>query len=133
MPTPQTAVLELDFDARPDPDEFVQAAMQWHFSPDTGSQFWVERVRSLGFDPLTDVRTFEDLAQFPNLTDELRDVRADALIPRGYRGRPDIVGIYESGGTTGAPKRIVFLRDVWERNLAWMIAHHEARGFPRHR
>jgi phenylacetate-coenzyme A ligase PaaK-like adenylate-forming protein len=133
MSTPHSAVLELPPDAHPDPDEFIQAAMRWHFSPDTGSPFWLERAPSLGFDPRTDVRSFEDLALFPNVTDELRDVRADDLIPRGYGEHPDIVGIYESGGTTGQPKRLVFLRDMWERNLAWFIAHHEARGFPRGR
>src|SRR5437879_6253753 len=92
------------FDARLDPDKFVQAAMDWHFGPKTGSPFWLERARSLPFDPRTDVKSFQDLALFPNVANELRDVRAEDLIPKGYGPRPDVVGVFESGGTTGAPK-----------------------------
>jgi phenylacetate-coenzyme A ligase PaaK-like adenylate-forming protein len=127
----RTSVLELPFDSHPDPDEFIQAAMYWHFSPETGSPFWLERARSLDFDPRADVRTLDDLALFPNVTDELRDVRAADLIPHGYGEHPDVVGVFESGGTTGPPKRVVFLRDWWERSLAWSIAQHDARGLPR--
>ena len=128
-----STILDLPFDAHPDPDEFLRAAMQWHFSPDTGSRFWLERAPALEFDPRTDVRTFDDLALFPNLTDELRDVRAADLIPRGYGEHPDVVGIYDSGGTTGPPKRVVALRDSWQRSLAWTTARFEAHGCPRGR
>src|SRR5690242_17601494 len=102
-------ILELPHDQRPDPQEFLRAAMRWHFSPETGSPFWLRQADSLGFDPLTDVRTFADLARFPNLANSLRDVPARDLIPRGYGPNPDIVGVYDSGGTTGAPKRVVML------------------------
>jgi acyl-CoA synthetase (AMP-forming)/AMP-acid ligase II len=128
-----SSVLELPVDVRPDPDAFIQAAMEWHFSPETGSRFWLERARSFGFDPRTDVRSFDDLARFRNVTDELRDVRVADLIPRGYGEHPDVVGVFESGGTTGPPKRVVFLRDWWERDMAWTAAQNEARGLPRDR
>jgi phenylacetate-coenzyme A ligase PaaK-like adenylate-forming protein len=126
-------LLDAAFDAHPDPDKYIHAAMQWHFGRDTGSPFWLERARSLEFDPRKDVRRFDDLALFPNVTDELRDVRVADLIPRGYGDRPDVVGVFESGGTTGPPKRIVFLRDTWEHNVAWSIARYAARGVPRGR
>ena len=128
-----SALLDAAFDAQPDPDQYIRAAMKWHFGRDTGSRFWLERARSLEFDPRTDVRSFDDLALFPNVTDELRDVRVADLIPRGYGDRPDLVGVFESGGTTGPPKRIVFLRDTWERNVAWMTARYGALGVPRNR
>jgi phenylacetate-coenzyme A ligase PaaK-like adenylate-forming protein len=124
-------VLDVASDVHPDPDEFIRAAMDWHFSPSTGSPYWLERATSLEFDPRTDVKSFEDLALFPNLTNELRDVRAQDLIPQGYGPNPDVVGVYESGGTTGAPKRIVMLRDWWDRMLAWQVARLAARGVPR--
>jgi phenylacetate-coenzyme A ligase PaaK-like adenylate-forming protein len=127
----EKSVLDVGFDVQPDPDEFIRAAMDWHFSPSTGSPFWLARAESLEFDPRADVRIFEDLALFPNVTNELRDVRAEDLIPRGYGPHPDVVGVFESGGTTGAPKRIVMLREWWERMLAWQIAHLDARGVPR--
>jgi len=126
-------VLDIGFDGHPDPDEFIRAAMEWHFSPATGSPYWLERAELLDFDPRTDVRSFEDLALFPNVTNELRDVQAEDLIPRGYGPHPDVVGVFESGGTTGAPKRIVMLSEWWERMLAWQTARLEAHGAPRNR
>lgn len=113
-----------------DPEEFLRSAMRWHFSPETGSPFWLDRVRDLDFDPLTDIRTFADLTRFPNYAGELRDVRAEDLIPRGYGERPDVVGVYESGGTTGAPKRIVLLRDWLDRLVEWSSAQLDAHGVP---
>jgi phenylacetate-coenzyme A ligase PaaK-like adenylate-forming protein len=124
-------ILDLPIEARPDPGEFVRAAMEWHFNAETGSAYWLARAKSLPFDPRTDVKSVEDLALFPNIIDELREVRVEDLIPRGYGPNPGIVGVYESGGTTGAPKRVVVLRDWWERHMGWMNAGLDAHGFPR--
>ncbi|MEV6558956.1 AMP-binding protein [Nocardia sp. NPDC051756] len=111
-----------------DPGEFVRAMMRWHFSAETGSPFWLARAKTLDFDPLADVRSFEDLALFPNVVDELRDIAVRDLIPRGYEGP---VRVYESGGTTGQPKRVVFTAD-WERTAAeWLGARFDAIGVPR--
>ncbi|BCL79108.1 phenazine antibiotic biosynthesis protein [Ktedonobacteria bacterium brp13] len=125
------SLLDLPLDAKVDPGEFIRAAMQWHFNSETGSAYWLERAKSLDFDPRKDVNNIEDLALFPNLVDELRDVRVEDLIPRGYGPHPDVVGVFESGGTTGPPKRVVFLRDWWDREEAWMSANLDAHGFPR--
>jgi phenylacetate-coenzyme A ligase PaaK-like adenylate-forming protein len=125
-----TSVLDLPHDANPDLDEFIRAAMRWHFSPETGSPFWLRRARSLEFDPRVDVRTLADLRLFPNVAAELRHVRARDLIPRGYGDRPDVVGCYESGGTTGTPKRVVILADWMARLMAWTRVNLDAHGFP---
>jgi phenylacetate-coenzyme A ligase PaaK-like adenylate-forming protein len=110
--------------------EFVQAAMHWHFDPVTGSPFWLRVAHDLDFDPRHDVRSVADLARFPNLVDLLRDVPAHDLIPRGYGADPGIGGVYESGGTTGAPKRVVFLED-WMRWLTdYSAADLTARDCP---
>jgi phenylacetate-coenzyme A ligase PaaK-like adenylate-forming protein len=127
------SVLDAPFDVQPDPDEFVRAAMDWHFSPSTGSPFWLKRAESLNFDPRADVKSFDDLTRFPNVTDELRDVPVHDLVPRGYGPHPDVVGVFESGGTTGPPKRVILLSDWWDRMLAWTVAHLEARGVVRDR
>ena len=124
------SALDLPFDGHPDPDEFIRAAMEWHFSSATGSPFWLKRAESLAFDPRTDVRGFEDLALFPNVTNELRDVRAEDLIARGFGPHPDVVGVFESGGTTGPPKRVVFLREWWDRMLTAQVARLDAHGVP---
>ncbi|MFD3514753.1 AMP-binding protein [Streptomyces sp. NPDC058657] len=131
MATATSDVLDLEPGARCDPDAFVRAAMDWHFDPATGSPFWLERAKRLDFDPRSDVRTHDDLTLFPNVAAELRDARAEDLVPRGYGDDPDVVGVFESGGTTGAPKRVVLLNDWLERMLAASNAHLAAHGFPR--
>ena len=125
--------LDVAFDAQRDPDRLVRAAMEWHFSPSTGSPFWLRRAKSLDFDPRTDVKRFADLTLFPNVTDELRDVRAEDLIPQGYGSHPDVVGVFESGGTTGAPKRIVVLREWFDTMIDWFTAQIDARHRARDR
>ncbi|EFH80058.1 AMP-binding protein [Ktedonobacter racemifer] len=125
------ALLDLPLDARIDPQEFLHAAMEWHFNPETGSPYWLKRAKSLPFDPRKDVKRMEDLALFPNIVDELRDVRAEDLIPRGYGSHPDVVGVPESGGTTGTPKRVVILRDWADKMGAWMDTQLDAHKFPR--
>jgi hypothetical protein len=128
---PTYDVLDLPATVRPDPEEFIRAAMQWHFSPETGSEFWLQRARTLDFDPRTDVTRFEDLSRFPNVVNELREVPVTALVPRGYHGNADVVGVFESGGTTGAPKRVVALRDWLDRLGDWCDAGLDRHGFPR--
>ncbi|KOX20068.1 phenazine antibiotic biosynthesis protein [Saccharothrix sp. NRRL B-16348] len=129
--TLEDPVLDLPFDVRPDPEEFLRAALRWHFSPETGAPFWVERARSFDFDPVEDIRGFADLSRFPNLANDLRDVPARDLVPRGYGPDPEIVGVYDSGGTTGAPKRVVLLREWTDRMLAWSSAQLDRHGVPR--
>ena len=131
MPTAVNPLLELPFDSRPDPDEFVQAAMEWHFSPETGSPYWLQRAKALDFDPRRDIKSHADLHLFPNVVNEMRKVPVHELIPKGYGPRPDIVGIYESGGTTGAPKRVVCPRDWLDRLVEWSNANLDEHGFPR--
>jgi phenylacetate-coenzyme A ligase PaaK-like adenylate-forming protein len=113
------SVLDAPFDTRVDPDEFVRAAMHWHFSPETGSPYWLARARTLDFDPRRDVKGVAELRLFPNIVNELRDVHALDMIPRGYGSSPPVAAIYESGGTTGQPKRVVFLEDWMELLLEY--------------
>ncbi|TDV52026.1 phenazine antibiotic biosynthesis protein [Actinophytocola oryzae] len=125
------SVLDLPLSAVTDVDEYVRAAMEWHFNPETGSPFWLRKAESFDFDPRLEVKGHEDLARFPNVLSEFRDVPVEDLIPRGYGDRPPVVGVYESGGTTGAPKRIVLMRDWWEQLLAELHVRMDALGVPR--
>ncbi|CAM5431338.1 hypothetical protein SALBM135S_03626 [Streptomyces alboniger] len=87
-------------------DTWTRRMMRWHFEPETASPFWAARRATLGFDPLKDVDGFAALELF-GLFDkaELRAARARDLRPRGYRDRP--FRVFETGGTTGPPCRIV--------------------------
>lgn len=112
-----------------DPEAYLRAAIAWHFGEDTGCKFWLRTVRTLDFDPLTDINTFADLRLFPNLVNELRTVPAEDLIPRGYGSPPPLPQIFESGGTTGAPKRTVQLPDWCEQIVRWQTEDYDAGGF----
>jgi phenylacetate-coenzyme A ligase PaaK-like adenylate-forming protein len=113
----------------PDPEAYLRTAIAWHFGADTGSAFWLRAAETLDFDPLTDVATFADLRRFPNVVDQLRGVPVEDLIPRGYGSPAPIPRIFESGGTTGAPKRTAQLPDWVEQVTRWQVEDFTAGGF----
>ncbi|OBI93166.1 AMP-binding protein [Mycobacterium sp. 1245805.9] len=114
-----------------DPDAYLRAAMAWHFGADTGSRFWLRTAQTLNFDPLTDVKSFADLRLFPNLVNELRAAPVEDLIPRGYGSPPPLPQIFESGGTTGAPKRTVQMPDWVAQVVEWQTEDFAGGGFVR--
>ena len=116
-----------------DPEAYLRAAIAWHFGEDTGCTFWLRAARTLNFNPLTDVNTFADLRLFPNLLNELRNAPIEELIPRGYGSPPPLPQIFESGGTTGAPKRTVQLPDWIEQVIQWQTEDFANGGFLRGR
>jgi phenylacetate-coenzyme A ligase PaaK-like adenylate-forming protein len=116
-----------------DPESYLRTAIAWHFGEDTGSPFWLRAAKNLDFNPLTEIRTFTDLRLFPNLVDELRRVPAGDLIPRGYGSPASVPRIFESGGTTGAPKRTVQMPDWVEQVTQWQLEDFAAGGFVRGR
>lgn len=116
------SVLELPrTDPVADPEEYLRTAIAWHFGPDTGSRFWLERAKTFDFDPRADVKTFEDLAKFPNVVDEWRDVPVRDLVPAGYGPNAPVPRIFESGGTTGAPKRVIIMPDWEAQSVEWEL------------
>ena len=89
-----------------DNDAWLRRMMAWHFSEETGSPYWLSRKAALPFDPLKDVQCMADIALF-GLFDKstLRTVQVQDLVPQGFQSRPR--RIFETGGTTGRPCRIV--------------------------
>jgi hypothetical protein len=112
-----------------DPAAYLRAAIAWHFGQDTGSKFWLRAARDLHFDPLTDVETFADLRLFPNLLNQLRTEPVEDLIPRGYGSPAPVPQIFESGGTTGAPKRTVQMPDWVAQVVRWQTEDFAGGGF----
>lgn len=108
-------------------DAHVREIVRWHFSPGTGSPYWLRKAGELGFDPLTEVRTFDDLTRFPAVAEEWRYIPAGDLIPQGC---PAPFDVWETGGTTGPPTRIVDAgaRTRGIRRVDRMLDEH---GFPR--
>ncbi|GAA2252958.1 phenazine antibiotic biosynthesis protein [Streptomyces amakusaensis] len=112
-----------------DPEEFLRAALRWHFSEETGSPLWLALAKELDFDPLTDIRTFADLGRFPDIAAQLRDRPVEDLIPRGLADDPP-PSVFETGGTTGSPKRLLYTERWVKRALRWKTAELREAGFP---
>jgi phenylacetate-coenzyme A ligase PaaK-like adenylate-forming protein len=91
-------------------DAHVRETVEWHFNPETGCPFWLEKAKTYDFDPRKDVKCFEDLKKFPLFEDDwLRGGPVKRWLPKAYEGRP--VYVFETGGTTGIPKTRVVLDD----------------------
>lgn len=87
----------------------LREIIDWHFSPETGSPFWLGWAQKAGWDPRVEVRSVADLKKFPHFQDEwLRDLQPEVWVPKAFHGRP--FNIFETGGTTGMPKQ----RIGWE-------------------
>ncbi|MEV5942800.1 phenazine biosynthesis protein [Streptomyces sp. NPDC051994] len=110
-------------------DELVQAAMEWHFSPETGSPFWIKRAAALAFDPRKDIRNWADLDLFPDVSEEWRDVSVDELVPAGIDRSGWNFQVFDSGGTTGRPKRIIESRSR-RQGVQWVSKVLDDHGVP---
>ena len=84
-------------------DAWVREVVAWHFDPATGSPFWLDYAKKLGWDPRDRINGFDDIQQFDLFEDEwLRGGPVRRWVPRGLAGKP--VFVFETGGTTGTPK-----------------------------
>jgi phenylacetate-coenzyme A ligase PaaK-like adenylate-forming protein len=84
-------------------DAHVREIVEWHFDPDTGTPFWIEKARELKLDPRRDVKSFDDLKKFGLFEDEwLRGGPVRRWVPKALQNRP--IYVFETGGTTGIPK-----------------------------
>jgi phenylacetate-coenzyme A ligase PaaK-like adenylate-forming protein len=93
-------------------DRHLAGILEWHFSPETGTPFWLDWAARAGWDPRREIRTCADLARFGHFDgDLLRTLPHERLVPRAYRGRP--FRVFETGGTTGMPKQ----RLSWDDHL----------------
>jgi hypothetical protein len=109
-----------------DLDEHVRNIVAWHFSPETGSDFWLEFSKSLPFDPVRDIRTFDDLSRFPVVVPLWRTTPTAELVPKGIPGH---YSVFETGGTTGAPTRVAAGPEKFE-NVERVSELLDEHGFP---
>ena len=93
-------------------DAHAYETVQWHFHESTGSPFWLQKKAELNFDPLKEVKCYDDIKKFPLFEDEwLRGGPINRWIPKGLEGKP--VYVFETGGTTGIPKSRMVIEDHW--------------------
>jgi hypothetical protein len=101
-PAPVASPEHIDH-ARETLDAWVREVVAWHFDPATGCPFWLERAKTLGWDPRAEIRGFQDLRRFGLFEDEwLRGGPVRRWVPRGFADKP--IFVFETGGTTGIPR-----------------------------
>jgi hypothetical protein len=84
-------------------DAHLREIIAWHFNPETGTPFWLERVKTLGFDPRKEIQAFGDIKKFGLFEDEwLRGGPVRRWVPKALAHKP--IYVFETGGTTGIPK-----------------------------
>jgi phenylacetate-coenzyme A ligase PaaK-like adenylate-forming protein len=91
-------------------DVHVREMVAWHFDPESGTPFWLDRAKTLGFDPRRDIKGFADLKKFGLFEDDwLRGGPVRRWVPKALHHKPTYV--FETGGTTGIPKSRVVVDD----------------------
>jgi len=91
-------------------DAHTYETVQWHFHPSSGCPFWLEYATRLKFDPLKEIRTFDDLKKFEPFQDEwLRGGPVRRWVPNAFADQP--IYVFETGGTTGIPKSRIAVDD----------------------
>ncbi|MFB6309245.1 MAG: hypothetical protein ABEH35_07945 [Haloarculaceae archaeon] len=100
-----------------DLDAWTRHVVETHFDPETGTPYWLDWERERDVDVRSAVDGFEDLHSVfePFDEDVLRTLPVEQFHPKDLDGRRRV---YETGGTTGAPKRVV-MRDYWRLQARW--------------
>lgn len=109
-------------------DEWTRRVIETHFDPDTGTPYWLDWQDERAVDVRSRVGTFEDLrAVFePFDEDVLRTLPVEEFAPRSLDGNRRV---YETGGTTGDPKRVI-MQEYWREQARWTARVLEDWGFP---
>jgi hypothetical protein len=112
-----------------DIDAWTRRVVRRHFDPDTGSPYWLKRAAELDFDP-RDIIRYEQLRSFgPFPLDTLRETDPGDLIPLSVP-RPVAGRVWESGGTTGDPCRVLYTPAMTQTRVAWRHWSFAGEGFP---
>lgn len=127
MATPLDSAVE---NAARELDAHVREIVNWHFSPETGTPFWLDWAEKAGFDPRDEVKGFADLTRFGLFDDEwLRGGPIRRWVPKGLADRG--IYVFETGGTTGIPKSRMNVEDFrldYERFSATLPESHFPMG-----
>ena len=110
--SPSVGVEQLSKEARDQLDQHAYEVVQFHFHESTGCPFWLEKKAEFNFDPLTEVKGYDDIKKFPLFEDEwLRGGPVRRWVPKALSDKP--VYVFETGGTTGIPKSRIVVEDHW--------------------
>ncbi len=91
-------------------DAWTREVVAWHFNEATGSRFWLDFRKKIGWNPETEIKTFGDLSKFGEFQDSwLRKSDVHDWIPKAYVSKP--IYVFETGGSTGVPKTRINVED----------------------
>jgi hypothetical protein len=111
-----------------DLDEWTRNVLQRHFDPGHGAPYWLRQAATMPFDPL-DVKTYAELARFgPFHLERLREIEPADLLPGGTP-RSRTTWVWETGGTTGEPGRVIYTDAMAVHRGTWRIWGVTAAGF----
>ncbi len=115
-----------------DLDDWTRSVVRRHFDPESGSPYWLRRAAELPFDP-RDITWYEQLADLgPFDLDVLRHCDPADFVPRAVK-RPLNGRIWDTGGTSGAPCRVFYTRDMLVHRGVWRRWSFTTEGFEPHR
>ncbi|MER8186039.1 arylcarboxylate reductase [Kitasatospora sp. NPDC094015] len=115
-----------------DLDAWTRRVVRRHFTPGTGSPYWLRRAAGFDFDPL-DVTRYAELTAFgPFPVEELRTGDPVDLVPLAVP-RPLAGRVWDTGGTTGTPCRVFYTPDMLLHRGAWRRWSFVTEGFRPHR
>ncbi|MCB9881760.1 MAG: hypothetical protein H6834_08225 [Planctomycetes bacterium] len=87
----------------------LHRTIERHFDEETGAPYWLERARTLPFDPRETIQDVADLARFgPFEHEALRTRSIFDFVPRDVLGERSALIVGDTSGTTGPPKRTLF-------------------------
>ena len=114
-------------------EERLATVLATHLDPRWGSRFWLERAAGLGFDPCREVRSVADLARLgPTPLDDLATRPVEDFLPRRFHDVLHECVTAETGGTTGPPRRTLFLHEEFDAAFVTpFLRAAELVGFPR--
>ena len=100
-----------------DLDTWTREVIATHFDPDDGTPYWLDWQDDQGIDIRKAVDGFDDLHDVfePFDEDVLRTLPVEEFAPRSLGGDRRV---YETGGTTGTPKRVI-MQKYWREQAAW--------------
>lgn len=111
-----------------DLDEWTRRVIKTHFDPETGTPYWIDWQAERDVDVRAAVDEFADLHDVfePFDEDVLRTLPVAEFAPRSLGGDRRV---YETGGTTGLPKRLI-MKDYWREQAEWAARLLAETDFP---
>ncbi len=113
-------------------EEWLAHVISFHFNPDSGSEYWLNKERDLGINAREAIKSIEDLKILGPMDEEdLRMFSVEHFIPKALlKNKRDLI-LGETSGTTGKPKVTAYLTNEFHVTFVDYFGYVATqRGFP---